>query len=178
MIEAVAKACNASLGLAFTAIGLFLMLLWTQAASASSESPLLSSDRQQNIVVKSLPPARINRTFQHNNESDCSTSNNKQCKYIVEDKIIQKRMKHRSNGRDNTSNNSNEPTVKSSKNLHERQVRSFEYNNKITKSKFPHDKNTFANYENGKTSFDFIRNISLDDKIMNNGESMENARHL
>lgn len=88
-------------------------------------------------------------------------------------------MKHRSNVRgysNDKSNNSNEPTVKSSKNLHERQVRSFENNNKITKSKFPHDKNTFANYASSK-SFDFIRNISLDDKIMNNGESvsMENV---
>ena len=150
------------------------MLLWTQAVPASSESPL-SSDRLRNVDLKSLPPARINRTFHHYNESGCSALNNKLCKYI-EDKIIQKRMKHRSNGRgysNDNRNNSNEPTVKSSKNLHERQVRSFEQNNKITKS---NDKNTFT-YENNKTSFDFIRNISLDDKIMNNGESvsMENV---
>lgn len=90
-------------------------------------------------------------------------------------------MKHRSNFKGysnyNSNNNSNEPTVKSSKYLHERQVRSFDRSNKITKSKLPHDKNTFANYGNAKTSFDFIRNVSQDDKIMNNGESvsMENV---
>jgi hypothetical protein len=143
----VAKACNcASLGLAFTAIGFILMLLWAsaQAVPASVEK---SSSRS--------PP--------------CSFS---------EDAIAHKRMTHRSDVIGAYSNvdsdDNHEPTVvKSSKNLHERQVRSFEHVNKLAKNKYPHDKNTFVSHESAKSSFDFIRNISsLDDKIMNNGESV------
>lgn len=95
-----------------------------------------------------------------------------------EDAIAHKRMTHRSDvigAHSNVDSDDNhEPTVvKSSKNLHERQVRTFEHVNKLAKNKYPHDKNTFVSYESAKSSFDFIRNISsLDDKIMNNGESV------
>lgn len=55
-------------------------------------------------------------------------------------------------------------------------MRSFvEQNNKITKNKVSHDKNTYVKYGNTKTVYEIVRNISLDDKvnnIMNNGESI------
>ena len=185
-----AKACNrASSGLAFTAIALFLMLLWAsvQAVPASFENPVLSKHQ---IVINNIKNSNNNNNLTSINNSsdylewDCSKEVNKKlCKYF-EDKVIHKRMKHRSNIRVHSNDNNNninnkirhinEPTIKSLKDLHERQVRSFEHNNKITKNKVPHDKNTFVKYENTETHYEIIRNISLDDKVnqtMNNGES-------
>lgn len=176
-----AVACNcASLGLAFNAIGLFLMLLWAsaEAVPASVNNPLLSEHPSQSDIL-TLLKSRSSSKSSHN-EADCLSSfNNKQCKYF-EDKIVLKRMKHRNTVRysKDNSNNIDEPsTVNGSKDLHDRQVRSFEHNNRTTKNKFPQDKNTFASYENTKTSYEVVRNISLSDKLMNNGESvsMENT---
>lgn len=176
MREAVARAYNcASLGLAFTAIGLFLMLLWTsaQAVPASLEKSLPSEHQRQDTNDLKLLQTSTDRKL--NIELGCSPLNYKLCKY-TEEKSILKRMKHRSNIRaysnDNSNNHNNEPIIKSSKSLHERQVRSFEHSNKITRHKLPHDKNTFVSYESTKTNYNLIRNISLDDKVMNNGESM------
>lgn len=179
-----AKACNcASLGLAFNAIGLFLMLLWAsaEAVPASVNNPLISEHPSQIDVLTFLKIRNGNKTSQ--SEADCFSSlNKKQCKYF-EDRIVLKRMKQRNGvietNRNDDSNNIDESSkLNSSKDLHERQVRSFEQNNRIAKNKFQKDKNTFANYENTKTSYEVVRNISLGDKLMNNGESeksMENT---
>lgn len=180
MIETVAKACNcASLGLAFTAIGLFLMLLWAsvQAVPASVESrPFQTSHQLRNFsdLTVSLP-STDHQLSSHHLEWDCSTALNKT---LCEDELIHKRMKHPVKVHSNNDNrNSNEK--KSPKNLHERQVRSFELNNKLTKNKVSHDKNTFVKYASvdiSERQYDVIRNIqSLDDKvneIMNNGETV------
>lgn len=167
MKEAVAKSCSCgSLGLAFTAIGLFLMLLWAsvQAVPASLESPL-SEHRGNDLQLLPTP----NRTTPQS-KWDSSSLSKKLCKYF-EGKASHKRMKHRSNvkAHSNDNRNTNEPTIRSLKDLHERQVRSFELG--IVK-KYPYD----VNYE---TNYGFIRNKSIDDKgkkIMNNEESvsMEN----
>lgn len=155
MIEAVAKACNcASLGLAFTAIGLFLMLL--------------------RASVEAVPASVESRPFQSSPhiEWDCSLN-----KTLCEDELIHKRMKHSVKVHSNNDNrNLNEK--KSPKNLHERQVRSFELSNTLTKNKVSHDKNTFVKYASvdiAERQYEVIRNISLDDivnEIMNNGETV------
>jgi hypothetical protein len=166
--EAVAKACNcASSGLAFTAVGLIFMLLWAsggQAVPASVENRLSSKYQHEDLKLRQTTGS--NKSFL--NELDCLSSRNiRLCKYF--DDI--NRMKHRAN----------ETTLKSSKNLHERQVRSLERGNKFTKNKFSsNDKNTFASYDDTKKNYvDFIRNISLDERVhkVNNGESvsMENV---
>lgn len=167
-----AKACNcASLGLAFTAIGLFFMLLWAsgQAVPASVENSL-----SQHHYADVKPLETRSSAASLPNESDCTSLNKKLCKYF-DDKLVPKRMKHR-NINNNNPSNLNEPTVKSSKNLHERQVRSLERSNKFTKNKLPNERGAFASYDN---NYEFIRNISLDERlheIMNNGDSvsMEN----
>lgn len=173
-----AEACNcASLGLAFTAIALFFMLLGAsgQAVPASVESSIASS--YPTVDVKPLGAETSNTSLP--NEWDCSSVSDRLCKYSA-DKIILKRMKHRNSARTNinTDNSSNEPSIKSSKNLHERQVRSLERSNKFTRSRLHSEKNSFASAEHTKTDYDFIGNISLDDrihKIMNNGVvAMEN----
>lgn len=141
-----ARTCKcASLGLAFTAIGLFLMLLWAsvQAVPASLEKPEHPRHDTKSLVASS-----------HNINCSYQPLNRELCKYLV-----LKRMKHRSH---DNSNINNEPSINS---LHERQVRS------VTKNNFPHDKrNTFVSFEDD--SRDIIRNISLNVKVMNNGESV------
>lgn len=87
-------------------------------------------------------------------------------------------MKHSAKVHSNNDYRNSNETKKSPKNLHERQVRSFELNNKLTKNKASHDKNTFVKYASvdiAERQYEVIRNISLDDKvneIMNNGESV------
>lgn len=169
-----AKACNcASLGLAFTAIALFLMLLWAsvQAVPASLESPL-TQYQNSNLRTFRAEDATVG--------SNCSSLNEK-LRQLFDDKVTLKRMKSRGTVRvrNHDDNNTNEPIIKSSKDLHERQVRSFEHSNKITKNKHSPDRETFVSYEKAKTSQEFIKNISLGDsgnEIMNNGASisMEN----
>lgn len=181
--EAVAKACNcASLGLAFNAIGLFLMLLWAsaEAVPASVNNPLISEHPSQIDVLTFLKSRSSNKTS--HSEADCLSSLNKrQCKYF-EDRIVLKRMKHRNSviaakSNDDSNNNDESSILNNSKDLHERQVRSFEHNIRIAKTKFQQDKNTFASYENTKANYEIVRNISHGDKLMNNGESvsMENT---
>lgn len=174
MIEAVAKACNcASLGLAFTAIGLFLMLLWSsvQAVPASVESRPLQSSHQLLRNLSDLTAALPSRHLAW----DCSASPNKT---LCEDELIHKRMKHSVKVHSNNDYRNSTETKKSPKSLHERQVRSFELNNKLTKNKASHDKNTFVKYASvdiADRQYEVIRNISLDDKvneIMNNGETV------
>lgn len=178
-----AKACNcASLGLAFTAIGLFFMLLWAsgQAVPASVENSL--SQYQPSVdATTSLVGAETSLI----NEPlvNCSSPlNNKLCKYVDDDKIaVKKRMKHRNIARISIIDNSNELAVKSSKNSHERQVRSL--SNKFSKGQFPNDKHTFAQgYDNTiNESYELVRNISFDErinKVMNNGVSSVSMESL
>lgn len=140
------------------------MLLWAsgQAVPASVENAL-SNYQLPNVNVKSSSFI--------NDQRNCSSSPNQRlCKYVVDNTIALKRMKHRNSARIN--DNSNELAVKGSKNSHERQVRSLERGSKFTKSRIPNDKHTFASYDNAIASYEFIRNISLDEgihKVMNNG---------
>lgn len=160
-----AKARNcASLGLAFTAIGLFFMLLWAssgQAVPASVEN-LLSENAV--IAVKAAETETSATAFI--NRRNCSTLDNQLlCKYF--DDIVPNRMKHRLNINE-------KPAINSSKNTYEpRLVRSLESNNSFTKSKFPNDKKTFSSYD-AKTSFDLHGNILFAKELqgMNNGGSV------
>lgn len=163
-----AKACNcASLGLAFTAIALFLMLLWAsvQAVPASLETPHFQSNNSD-LRSRGVDDATVG--------SNCTSLIDKLCQ-LFDDKVTSKRMKSRRNFRvrshDDDDNNTNELIIKSSKDLHERQVRSFELNNKIIKNKHSPE-----SYEKVKTNQDFIRNISLVgesvNEIINNGASV------
>lgn len=148
-----AKSCSrVALGLALsTATGLLLMLL---LASAQAEAVPAS--------VKNKFLARQQREGTGDNSQ--STSNSIELCKFFDDKVVLKRMKHRSFARTNI--NINEPSkVKSSKSLHERQVRSIDYTNGNVI-------NTFAGYDKAKTR----RNISLDnsfrESVVNNGESV------
>jgi hypothetical protein len=139
---------SVALGLALpTVTGLLFMLLLAsaqaEAVPASKNKFIVHHQREGTIV---------------NSQSFTDSIKLKLCKFF-DDKVVLKRMKHRSFTRIN-SNINESSKVKNSKNLHERQVRSIEYTSS-------NDINTFARYDKTETR----RKLSLE-SVVNNGESV------
>lgn len=116
-------------------------------------------------------PASVNHKFLAHRQpqstgdnSQSSSDSIKLCKYL-DDKVLQRRMKHRSFVITNSNNINEFSKVKSLKSSHERQVRSIEHS-------IINDLNNFAGYDKTKTR----RNISLDnsfrENVVNNEESL------
>lgn len=128
---------------------LLLASAQAEAVPASVKNKLLANHQRQNA----------------GDNSQSLSDSIKLCKYF-DDKVVLKRMKHRSFAV--AKSNVNESSkVKSLKNLYERPARSIEYSNS-------NDINTFAGYDKAKTR----RNISLDNSLVSNGNgesaSLEN----